>query len=333
MISVKNNVDIIVYINNLLGFEPKSSVVVVMLNDEKVHGCARVDANPDAPANAWAQQVGSIFSEVQGINRTVLVSFENEQSLTLDQFDALGDELAKNGMPIHRALLVTANQVMDFEGDSTDAVTLEDLASHPLNLEFQFQAGKNRSFENIPKLQNGDGQLTAERGIAAGARFLETGAKDYSDPVVALELRGEIESAVAQYKSAGEVSPELAGWLSGTVARKLARDFVTLSSVTSAPTIETAKDHLLGKLDIEDREFFNDMSDMLFDALAFTPITQRAHLLVIIGWQRWMMGKSSEALKFLKVASEGDPTCELAQLLTVAIASGNLIPVSALKNS
>ena len=306
-----------------IGFIPTSSVVLMLMNETGLVATLRVDASPEAPAEGWAQQITTYVHRVSDANGVILLSFENEKAMTTQQFRALGDTLAHAGCPIKNSVLVTDGWVMDYDGDSTDAVKFSTVAESNAALALMFSTNKAAKMAaDIPA-------CTTSANITDLQKFINDAQNmSFEDEETRNLVRGTLTDMVGRYRKNGKVTPAHAAWLAGTCTNKSVRDLMFASLATTSDDTETISAVLLGETPPEDWEFFQAGADALYTALEFIPESSRPDLLAGIGWTRWIDGKGSEAMKFLDLALESDPEHRLTTLLIKMINTGEL-PTSA----
>ncbi|MET0872424.1 MAG: DUF4192 family protein [Paeniglutamicibacter terrestris] len=302
-----------------IGFIPTSSVVLMLMNENGLVATLRVDANPEVPAEEWAQNITTYVHRVSDANGVILLSFENEKAMTTAQFRALGDTLAHAGCPIKNSVLVTDGWVMDYDGDSTDAVKFSTVAESNAALALMFSTNKAAKMAaDIPV-------CTTPASINDLQKFINDAQNmGFEDEETRAVVRGTLTDMVDGYRKNGKVSPQHAAWLAGLCTNKNVRDLMFASLATTSDDNGTISAVLMGDTAPEDWEFFQAGADAVYSALEFIPEASRTDLLAGLGWTRWIDGKGSEAMKFLGLALETDPEHRLTTLLIAMINSGEL---------
>lgn len=302
-----------------IGFIPTSSVVLMLSNETGLLATLRVDASPEAPAEEWAQQITTYVHRVSDANSVILLSFENEKAMTTQQFRALGDTLARAGCPIRNSVLITDEWVMDYDGDSTDAVEFSTVAESNAALALMVSTTKAAKMAaDIPA-------CTTPASISELEKFINDARHmGFEDEETRAVVRGTLADMVGGYRHHGTVSPQHAAWLAGICTNKNVRDLLFASLATTSDDAETISAVLMGEKAPEDWEFFLTGADAVYTALEFIPEASRTDLLAGVGWARWIDGKGSEALKFLALALVADPEHRLTTLLITLINTGEL---------
>lgn len=306
-----------------IGFVPTSSVALMLMNDTGLVATLRVDATAEAPAEAWAQHIVSFVHRVTDANGVILLSFEDEQGMTTAQFRALGDTLAHAGCPIKNSILITGGWIMDYDGDSTDAVEFSTVAESNAALALMFNTSKAAKMAaDIPA-------CTTPASIDELKKFItEARHMSFEDEETRSVVRGTLADMIDGYRHSGKVSPAHAAWLAGSCTNKGVRDLLFASLATTSDDMEAVSAVMMGETSPEDWEFFQAGSDAIYTALEFIPEDSRADLLAGIGWTRWIDGKGSEAMKFLALALDAVPEHRLTGLLIALINTGE-VPRSA----
>jgi len=313
--------DLVAVINHTFGFLPTSSVAVLFTDGPKLTASLRVDADPTRDAHQWASSIAGIAAKADGADGAFVVSFEDGQAMTTRQYEALGDALARAGTPIVGAVLVTGGRIMDYEGDSTDAVPLAEAETSPVGLALQFAQTTPRMLAaDVPAYRATDPeQAEAIRAHAAAAAGL-----DAWDAETQALVCGTLRDAIDGYRATGTVSEAHAAWLAGTFTHKQLRDLLAASLVTHAQDAEAIGRALLGNTIPEDWEYLRAGADMLHTALAFIPAPFRAETLSIIAAMRWLDGQSTEAARYCELAQAAEPGHRLSGLLLRLLDGGHL---------
>ena len=211
-------------------------------------------------------------------------------------------------------MLVTNGQIMDYHGDSTDAVDYAEVYTNPFTLEAMLATGSLRLSEDAPQCTE-----TTEATMEAKAdRIAQMTGEDY----LSLEARGV--TAIARYLDQGKVTEDMPGWIAGTYALLMGRDTATAALAGTPGTEQELAELLMGDTLIADRKIFEAGAAMLYEALEFLAGDDRPNVLAALGWTRWMVGQGTEAMKFLDQALAIDPEHRLSHLQRRLFTSGKL---------
>lgn len=322
-IKAQSTTDIVAVALHLLGFTPKSSIVLLLTADNGVAASLRVDANPASFPAGLATRAAEYASPAAavGANGSILISFEDDKAMTTAQYEAIGDKLAAVGMPIRAAVLVTGGLIMDYEGDSTDAEPFANVETTTIGLELHLNPVEFVQLpEDVPAYVAPDAaHEEAIRAHAAAARSF-----DPSDEAEHAAAIGTLRDIVDGHAANGTVSNDHAAWLAGVLPNPRLRDLLTASLATS-DTDETAlQDALLGNTSPESWDYLRNAGRALYAALGAIPEQLRADTLCMIAWTRWMDGKATHAAAFCRLAKEAQPGHKLATLLLKILNTGNL---------
>lgn len=322
-VKITNQTDLVAHLITALGFTPTSSVALQLLEGEKAFASLRVDVATPGDTNPWAQQVTGIVQRLEQVTGVILVSFEDGKVMTAGQYEELGDQLARIGAPIRRAILVTGGSVMDYEGDGTDAEPWSTVEVSPVGLEAHFARTKPaRHMEDIPAYDD---------------RF-EHEAEDQTDTMQAFDfevaenrerLRAQFTELVTEYQAQERVTDQMAIWVAGAMHQKSTRDLIAVATATADMSLESITNVLLGETIVEDRQFFDHAVEMLYQCAHYVTGEPSANILCLLGWACWMTGQGSEAQKFLLRAGDECPGHRLSELLTMLVTQGK-VPATAL---
>lgn len=319
----QTSTDIVAVALHLLGFTPKSSIVLLLMADNGVAASLRVDANPASFPGGLATRAAEYASHAAevGANGSVLISFEDDKAMTTAQYEAIGDKLAAVGMPIRAAVLVTGGLIMDYEGDSTDAEPFANVETTTIGLELRLNPVSVVQLpEDVPAYIDPDAAHEETiRAHAVAARAFDP--KDEAEHAAAI---GTLRDIVDGHTANGTVSNDHAAWLAGVLLNPRLRDLLTASLATS-DTGETAlRDALLGNTSPENWEYLRNAGSALYAALGAIPEQLRADALCMIAWTRWMDGQATHAAGFCKLAQQAQPGHKLATLLLKFLNAGHL---------
>lgn len=303
--------DVVSVVAHTLGFTPQSSIVLMFLTGTSLSATVRINANPEMPTAQMSRMMRDYAGIADGSNATILVSFEDDKALTIAQYEAMGDALAAEGAPLVSGVLVTDGQIMDYDGDSTDAVPFDNATTSPTALELHMRRTKPQQLAaDVPACKDEAGQAEAINEHERAGTSVQVDDEARSSAV------GTLQDIVDGYTISDTVTADHAAWIAGTMKRPLLRDVLAASLSTSETDNHSLEEAMLGNSIPENWEYLNNASRMLYAALAFIPNDKRANVLCIIGWTRWMDAKSSQAAEFFQLALEAEPGHHLAGLLT-----------------
>lgn len=322
---ITSQADVVAHLINALGFTPISSVGLLLLTDGKVLASVRADVVKAQEARPWAVQIASLLERIDNVTGVILISFENELVMTDEQYVELGDQLARIGAPIVRAIRVAEGEVMDYEGDRTDAVSWDEVQISPVGMDTHLQLTKPlRQVEDLPPY---DDRLTTEINqqaeILKGYDFTEFDQRDM--------FREQFGELVTEYQHTQQVTDQMIAWIAGAMCNKATRDMLTASTTTSDMSWETITPMLVGDTVVEDQEFFDDAMDLIFHCAHYLTGEEFAHGLCVLGWGHWTAGRGSFGRQFIIKASQEVPGHRLSNLLGTLINRGK-VPATALRN-
>lgn len=304
----------------MLGFTPASSICLMLLHGNALSASLRVDANPASPARHLARQVGEYARLDTVADRSILISFEDDKAMTVRQYEAIGDALAAEGMPLQMAILVAGGHIMDYDGDSTDAVPFSAALTSPTAMALHMDQDKPLQLaSDIPACADPEMQGTAVVTHAANAALLDT-----SDEETRARTIGTLTDIVDGYTANDVISADHAAWIGGSFTSSSVRDVLAASLSTSESGEDAMGAALLGQSIPESWDYLRNAGRTLYAALEFIPEQMRADTLSIIGWTRWLDGQSSQAAAFFALALEAEPGHRLAQLFTTMVQTGRL---------
>lgn len=327
MTTLHDNVGIASYVHASLRLDPTDSVVLVLCTNGMALGTLRIDAHPETEASEFASSVVRILTSIsEPIDATILVSYEGDKAMTFAQYDELSQRLDAMGAPIAKAVLVTNGQIMDYDGDSTDAVDYAEVYTNPFTLEAMLATGPTRLAEDAPQCA----EATEATEEAKADRITELAGEDYLSLAdrgliaFARQLGHDMMHQIARYLDQGKVTEDMAGWIAGTYALRMGRDTATAALAGTPGTEQELAELLMGDTMIADRKIFDAGAAMLYEALEFLAGDDRPNVLAALGWTRWMAGQGTEAMKFLDQALAIDPEHRLSHLQQRLFTSGKL---------
>lgn len=185
-------------------------MALMPMNESGLIATLRADANHDAPAEQRAQAITDYVHRVSDANGLILLSFEDEDTMTTAQYRALGDTLAHAGCPIRSAIRITAGHLMDYYGDSSDSLVFSAVATSNAALALMMATTRGAKLAaDIPQCTNAPTEL-----LARFAR--EAAAMNPEDPETLAVARGTLTDMIEGYRQTCNVSAEHAAWLAAT---------------------------------------------------------------------------------------------------------------------
>ena len=327
MATINDKVGIASLVRSALHLDPTDSIVLVLCANSSVLATLRIDAHPETEASEFASSVIRILASIsEPIDATILVSYEGDKAMTFAQYDELSQRLDLAGAPIAKAVLVTNGQIMDYDGDSTDAVDYAEVYTNPFTLEAMLATGSLRLAEDAPQCT----EATEATMDAKAERIAQMAGEDYLSiqargiTAIALQFGNDMMHQIARYLDHGKVTEDMAGSIAGTYALRMGRDTATAALAGTASTEQELAELLMGDTLIADRKIFDAGAAMLYEALEFLAGDDRPNVLAALGWTRWMAGQGTEAMKFLDQALAIDPEHRLSHLQRRLFTSGKL---------
>lgn len=308
---------------HMLGFTPRSSIVLLLMAGNNVAASLRLDAAPAMDPAQLAAHAAKYAGHARAVNAdsTILISFEDEEAMTTAQYEEIGDQLAAAAMPITTAVLVTGGMVMDYEGDSTDAEPLSGIETSTLGLELHMRQNHTAQLaQDVPAYTTPD--ATHEAAIHAHAETAR--GFDPEDAAEHAAAIGTLRDVIDGHDATGTVSNNHAAWLGASMAHGALRD-VLVASLSTSETTETAiREALLGNTTPESWDYLRNGRRALYAALGAIPEQLRADPLSVIAWTYWMDGQSSHAAAFCDLAQQARPGHKLSELMLRMLNRGHL---------
>ncbi|CBT77237.1 hypothetical protein AARI_30350 [Glutamicibacter arilaitensis Re117] len=330
MTSISSNVSIAAFVRTSLKLDPQESVAILLCKGRSVVATLRVDIANGGQVTQWIDAIHSLVGQIitdNGIDATVLVAYDDRGEFKGRGYSELDNLMMLIGAPIRRAVLVANGQIMDFNGDGTDAVAYSEVEAEPLTLEDRLNGKNPLRAKDIEHCE----ESSIEVQTIAVARVAEIMKMGDSLEEIAPKIGHEMATQIAIYREAGEVTEEVAGWLTGTFSVKLGRDMAVLALAGTATDKVEIASYLIGDRVVEDRQILEDGHEMLFESLAQIAGSPRPNILCAVAWAHWTRGNSTEAMATLTEVIELEPNHELGNLFMKLIASGK-VSKTAMKN-
>lgn len=330
MTSISSNVSIAAFVRTSLKFDPQEAVAIVLCNEGSVLATLRVDLYSGGHVAQWVEAIHGILGKVtadNAVDATVLVAYDDLGEFKGGQYNALSELLEELGAPVRRAVLVANEQIMDFNGDGTDAVAYAEVEAEAITLEDRLHGKNPLRAKDIEHCET----TSAEVQIIAEARKAEVTGMGQNIEELAPKIGHEMTTQIAIYREAGEVTTEIAGWLAGTFSLKIGRDLAVLALAGTATDMAGIADYLIGDRVVEDRKILEVGHEMLFESLAYIAGTARTNILCAVAWAHWTQGNSTEAMAMLTEATELEPDHQLSILFVKLIARGKMTKTALMK--
>lgn len=323
MTSISSNVGIAAAVRASLKLDPQESVALMLCTEGAVLATLRIDLVADGQVARWIDAIRGILGKVSAgndIDATILVAYDERGQLKSAQYDALEDLLMEVGAPVRRAVLVANGQIQDFHGDGSDAVPYAEVEAEAITLEHRLIGKNPLRAKDIEHCE----ESSIEVQTIAGARMAEIMSMGTDLEEISPRIGHEMATQIAIYREAGEVTEEVAGWITGTFSVKAGRDLAVLALAGTATDMEGIGEYLLGDRVVEDRQILEDGHEMLFESLAHVGGIARANVLCAVAWAHWTRGNSTEAMATLTEVIELEPNHALGTLFIRVIASGKM---------
>lgn len=333
-ISLSSYKDILAYVPHALGFHPRNSAVLLLIDDDRLEATLRVDlpsTDEHLDLKIWNAQVVRLLHRIPNIEDVAVVIYApeisgNQQCVPLANLvSELEDALAQQDIRIRHAWCRQGSRIWNYDtADGSDVQEIPALDTNETNLSMVF-AGSSPLDQpwdgsGVPKWSNTDEVL----------QLLEV---HEANLVVSLEAWNESLSRPANETTAAlHADPLKTAMLVGSLQTKLVRDLLPF---LAGEGIESALDTLFG-ISIDEREAaVAPLADYLLGRGRYAPDWQRVDrlwevcrdllgvaqgeprqaLLCILAWIEWARGRGSMALVLLNQAVLENETYELARLL------------------
>lgn len=143
--SISSNVSIAAFVCTSLKLDPRDSVAIVLCKGHSVIATLRVDLANGGQVTRWIDAIHGLVDRIitdNGIDATVLVAYDDRGAFKGQAYSELDNLMMLIGALIRRAVLVSNGEIMDFNGDGTDAVAYSEVEAEALTLEGRLN-GKN----------------------------------------------------------------------------------------------------------------------------------------------------------------------------------------------
>ncbi|UYQ79187.1 DUF4192 domain-containing protein [Glutamicibacter sp. JL.03c] len=317
-----------------LGFHPRNSAVLLLIDDDRLEATLRVDLPPTdehPDLKIWIAQVVRLLHRIPNIEDVAVVIYapensRNHQCIPLANLvSGLEAALAQHDVRFRHAWCRQGSRIWNYDtADGSDVQEMPALDTNETNLSMVF-AGSS------PLDQPWDGSGVPEWPNTDEVLHL---VEDHvANIVLSLEAWNESVSRPAEESTAAlHADPRRAAMHVGSLQTKLVRDLLPF---LAGEGIESALDTVFGISIDEGDAAIAPLSDFLLGRGWYAPDWQRVDrlwevcrdllgvaqgeprqaLLCILAWIEWARGRGSMALVLLNQAILENETYELARLL------------------
>ncbi|UOD83374.1 DUF4192 domain-containing protein [Paenarthrobacter ureafaciens] len=291
--------DLLAYIPHMLGGTPTESVVVQTATSGNLGATLRVDAPMGADPTGFAQTVTTFATQDETATATYVIVYtgdtgQDETFPYAAHIAALGNELARAGMPVHHAFLVTGTYWAAY--GSPERNPLSQIIDSNANATLTY-LGSNPAADVYNPAQLGN-RIEPVQAPARTEESLATARQAWN---TMLDTPGTPETATGRAMAAWFQDPYI-------------RDFLMADTITT--NNGRMIDIMLGKFDgAPDWTRVDRAEAMAFELMKLVPEGQRAPMLTLMGWLQWLKGSGTHADRYLKLAAEDAPGYRLAVLL------------------
>ncbi|MFF5791325.1 DUF4192 domain-containing protein [Paeniglutamicibacter sp. NPDC012692] len=348
--------EVLAYIPHALGFYPRNSVVLLIMQKAGLAATLRVDLpvghHEPADERIWVRQLVNLVHKVPRAD-AVFVAFYTDQSpdSSMDWpprhklLQALVTALMRAGIQVRDGWHVGSERWHSYFCSSAECCPAEGFALPDLALtethlrmvvagsapeEQLWDGGGVADWPNkeavraqvLEMLEGFSGSTSREQFIDGWARLLD------ADPAVAEQrmrgtdsLCGELLASLHD-KTLRDLLPYLAGRGAG---RAMQAFHEVAGAVDFGEASQDFSDFLLGTGGAQpDWERMDRLWFICRDLLGVAAGQDHAALLCLLGWLEWAKGRGSSALNLLKAALRTDPGYRLAQLLLRLLEAGEM---------
>lgn len=333
--------DILAYIPHALGFHPVDSVVLLLVQEQRLEATLRVDLpamQPEEGLNAWVLQVTNLLRRMPEVRSVVAVVYAPSGLGSCREIpyramhEKLRDRLQLRGIELRHAWCLGPRCIWDYHAESVEAwlprpqtdgnethLSMVLAGSAPLNKPWDgcgMEPWPNA--ENVRELADALRGNSVE-GIARWAKLLElppelAAREIHEDPTCAAEL---IDSL--RWKVVRDILPYLAGTSHGETVDVL----VKLSEREPGEEVPELGQFLLGQgWRSPDWERTERLWYLARDLLGIAQNHQRYALMCVLGWIEWAKGRGSLAMTLLDQVLRECPDYNLAKLLKEMLNQG-----------
>ncbi|WP_334122253.1 DUF4192 domain-containing protein [Glutamicibacter sp.] len=333
-ISLSSYRDILAYVPHALGFHPKNSVVLLLVDDDRLEATLRVDLPPTenlSDLKMWITQVTRLLQRIPNIKDIAVVVYapddasEDNRAPFANLISELEVALARQTIGLRHAWCRQDSRIWDYDSEHDpvlQVVPALDTNETNLSMVLAGSAPLEKPWDGtgIPKWSNAQEILevasTQENNIMLSLEvwheslslpFAEATGKLHADPV-----RASIHVASLDTKLVRDLLPFLAG-----EGLESALDVLFGISIDEREgAIAPLADYLLGRgWYAPDWERIDRLWAISRDLLGVAQGEPRQALLCLLAWVEWARGRGSMALVLLEQAVKENAEYELAGLL------------------
>lgn len=348
--------DVLAYVPHALGFYPRNSAVLIIMQKAGLAATLRVDL-PSAnrgpsEEDLWVSQMVNLVHKVPRVDSVFVAFYTGSTRESAESWPPRGsliqslvEALHSAGVQVRDGWHVGAERWHSYFCLSADCCppegfALPDLALTETHLrmvvagsapdEELWDGGGVAEWENKEEIRRGVSEmLQGFLGNDSRRQFIECWARLLGDdPIVAeRRLRGKdspCDALLASLhdKMLRDLLPYLAG--RGEVRARQAFNEVSRSTEYGEAS-EDFSGFLLGTSEVKpDWERLDRLWFICRDLLGVSAGTDHAALLCLLGWIEWAKGRGSLALNLLKAALRTNPEYRLAQLLLRLLEAGEM---------
>ncbi|MHA7146755.1 DUF4192 domain-containing protein [Arthrobacter sp. TmT3-37] len=336
--------DMLAYIPNALGFQPRESFAFVTLRGNSTGATLRIGIPADTtPAADFAKVALHYLLADTAADGVLMFVYTNEvadAARTGENPDAkpymtyaraIEAELENVGISLRNGWLITDRGWMPYfceDNGCCDLNPSDEIRDSAINAELIY---RGYSTQEEPAKLTADpafiGSDEAHTTITEFTYLVHLGGVpdeldfDHASMRIA---RAQWNEALGENVEENEAC-DLAGWL----FIKPVRDRIMADAISAADDEATYQQVLTGRYEGQpDWSRVEATEDLLVNILAYTPTEDRAPLFCFLGWLRWYRGSSSVAAAYFDKAIEVDHRHRLARLMREMVGHG-LLPLAA----
>lgn len=340
-LSLSSYKDILAYVPHALGFHPRNSAVLLLIDDDRLEATLRVDLPPSTrreDVENWSSQVNRLLERIPSVQDVALVIYAPEDRLA--QLDApysslvnhLETTLSRRRIRLRHAWCLRASMIWDYdpeEGNCAKAVPSLVTNETHLSMVLAGSAPMDTPWDGtgVAKWSNSKDvlHLVVDQGgnvmecLEAWNRTLKMTQKDSEsslrdDPRLAALLLGSLQTKFVR---------DLLPYLAGQGLEDTLDMIFGVSFDAQEGAIAPLSDYLLGRgWYAPDWRRVDRLWEVARDLLGVACDDSRHALLCILAWIEWARGRGSMALALLNQAVEENEKYELAALLQKLMSHG-----------
>lgn len=340
-LSLSSYKDILAYVPHALGFHPRNSAVLLLIENDRLEATLRVDlptSSRGADLDIWVSQVKRLLARIPAIQEVALVIYAPEDELVevgapyRKLVGSLEDALSQRGLRLRHSWCLRGSMIWDYDpeqGLCASAVPPLDTNETHLTMVLAGSAPMNQPWDGTGVREWNNSKDVLRLVVSQDGNVMEC-----------LEAWHRILD-LTQQESADQLrdDPQLAALLLGSLGTKFVRDLVPylasqgldetmdiifgVSFDSSEVSLTQLTDFLLGRgWHAPDWQRLDRLWDIARDLLGVAREDSRQALLCILAWIEWARGRGSMALVLLRQAVEENSDYELATLLQKLMSHG-----------